>query len=146
MTDAELVLAQDRFIEEFAKHGVVSRACRDAQVWRTTYYRWLQLYPAFAERVLDALEQANDAIREEAHTRAIEGWDEPVYQKGGLVGYIRKKSDAVLLKMMAARLPEYRALAERGQVKGEESSNEPRRVEVTIREVSDWDSVTRVRS
>ena len=102
--------------------------------------------PKWTKPSEEAEEDSRDAIREEAHRRAIEGWEEPVYQRGVLVGHVRKYSDAILLKMMAARLPEYRALTTSNQPKVTEEPDAPRKVEVTIREVSDWDSVARVRS
>jgi uncharacterized protein YbaA (DUF1428 family) len=144
VTDAENALAKQRFIAEFVKHGFVARACRDAKVARQTYYSWMRTDPQFAQDVADAVEDRNDAIREELYRRGVEGWDEPVYQGGRRVGDITKYSDSVLLKIASARLEEYRSLTEKYAPKAEES-DAPRKVEVTIREVSDWDSVSRNR-
>jgi hypothetical protein len=49
-----------------------------------------------------------DAIRDEVRRRAIEGWDESVYQRGQLVGHVRKFSDALLMMEAKRRDPSYR--------------------------------------
>ena len=146
MTDAQRALVQQRFLDSFRTIGNITRAAIAAGVSRRTVHGWLKKSPDFRDRFEEAEEDSRDAIREEAHRRAIEGWEEPVYQRGVLVGHVRKYSDAILLKMMAARLPEYRALTTSNQPKVTEEPDAPRKVEVTIREVSDWDSVARVRS
>jgi len=146
-TDAQRALAQQRFLDSFRAIGTISKAAVAAGVSRKTVYNWLKNSEDFRSRFEDAEEDVRDAVREEIHRRAIEGVDEPVYQRGMLVGHVRKYSDALLIKMAQARLPEYRSLVATRQPKAaEEASNEPRKVEVTIREVSDWDSVARVRS
>lgn len=146
MTDAQRALAQQRFLDSFRAIGNISKAAIAAGVSRKTVYNWLKNSEDFRSRFEDAEEDVRDAVREEIHRRAIEGVDEPVYQRGMLVGHVRKYSDALLIKMAQARLPEYRSLVAKSQPKPAEESNEPRKVEVTIVEVSDWDSVQRVRS
>ena len=146
MTDAQRTKAQQRFLESFRVIGTISKAAVAAGVSRTTVYNWIRNDSVFQESFEDAEEDVRDAIREEIHRRAIAGVDEPVYQRGMLVGHVRKYSDALLIKMAQARLPEYRALTSSNQPKAAEGSDAPRKVEVTIREVSDWDSVARVRS
>lgn len=146
MTDAQRALAQQRFLDSFRAIGNISKAAIAAGVSRKTVYNWLKNSDDFRSRFEDAEEDVRDAVREEIHRRAIEGVDEPVYQRGMLVGHVRKYSDALLIKMAQARLPEYRSLVAKSQPKPAEESNEPRKVEVTIVEVSDWDSVQRVRS
>ena len=146
MTDAQRALAQQRFLDSFRAIGNISKAAIAAGVSRKTVYNWLKNSDDFRNRFEEAEEDVRDAIREEIHRRAIEGVDEPVYQRGLLVGHVRKYSDALLIKMAQARLPEYRSLVAKSQPKPAEESNEPRKVEVTIVEVSDWDSVARVRS
>ena len=50
----------------------------------------------------------NDAIRQELARRGIEGWDEPVYWQGQIVGHIRRYSDRALIALAQMRLPEAR--------------------------------------
>jgi hypothetical protein len=49
-----------------------------------------------------------DVVRDEIRRRAVDGWDEPVYQRGELAGYIHRQSDLLLI-FEAKRLdPAYR--------------------------------------
>jgi len=108
MTNDQKSAAQQRFLEAFSRIGVISRAAVDAGVSRRTVYNWLKSDGDFQDAFKQADEEARDLIREEIHRRAVEGWHEPVYQRGDLVGQIRKYSDALLMRMARARLPEYR--------------------------------------
>jgi AcrR family transcriptional regulator len=146
MTDAQRTLAQQRFLDTFRAIGTISKAAVAAGVSRTTVYNWIRNDRVFQESFKDAEEDVRDAIREELHRRAIEGVDEPIYQRGVLVGHVRKYSDAILLKMAAARLPEYRSLATSNQSKVPEEPGAPKKVVVEIVEVSDWGQVGRVKS
>ena len=146
MTDNQKALTRERFLEAFRAIGVISRAAIAAGVSRKTVYNWLKNDPDFRETFEDMEEDVRDAIREELHRRAIEGVDEPVFQRGVLVGHIRKYPDQILLKMAAARLPEYRALVAPHQPKADGSDGAQRKVIVEVLEVSDWDQVARVRS
>jgi hypothetical protein len=49
-----------------------------------------------------------ESLALEARSRAVDGWDEPVFYKGEEVGYIPRKSDRLLELMLKAHLPEYR--------------------------------------
>lgn len=52
---------------------------------------------------------AADRLEREAWRRAVEGWEEPVYPKGQLVGTVRLYSDTLLaLLLRAARPKRYR--------------------------------------
>src|SRR5205807_601275 len=51
---------------------------------------------------------ANAHIEAEIRRRAMEGWDEPVYQQGARVGTVRKYSDTLLIFYAKRRMPEYR--------------------------------------
>ena len=52
-----------------------------------------------------ALDEAADILEAEARRRAVEGWDEPVFQKGEQVGVVRKFSDQLLITLMRADRP-----------------------------------------
>lgn len=143
VTDAQRAILQDRFLGEFAKCGVIRRAAAEAGCSRQVIYEWLK-NPEFKARYETAESDALDVIREAIHDRGVEGWDEPVYQGGRYVGSVRKYSDSLLQFLARKRLPECRD-KEAIEASEQPDANAPRKVEVTIREVSDWDSVTRVR-
>jgi hypothetical protein len=52
------------------------------------------------------LEQGTQRIEDEMLRRGVEGWDEPVYQKGELVGHVRKYSDQMLAQLHRIRRPD----------------------------------------
>jgi hypothetical protein len=99
---------QDAFIEVFAQHGNVTQACKAAGVDRSTAYRWKEHDETFLFRYNQALEDAKDALRAEIRRRAVDGWDEKVYQMGVYAGMVHKYSDLLLIFHSKALMPEYR--------------------------------------
>lgn len=55
-----------------------------------------------------ALQDYRESLEAEVHRRAVDGWDEPVYQKGEMVGLIRRHSDRMLELLIKKNIPEYR--------------------------------------
>lgn len=53
-----------------------------------------------------AVERHKEKIIAEFKSRAIDGWQEPVFNQGQLVGYVHKKSDRLLERLAEARAPE----------------------------------------
>ena len=86
-----------KFLEALEKTGIISRAVNVAKISRATYYNHLDADPEFAAKVQQALDRAADLLESEIRRRAVTGWDEPVWHKGEIVGYVRKKSDALLI-------------------------------------------------
>ncbi len=107
-TRLTLAARKNAFLVSFAQHGIVSRACKDANVSRTTVYQWKEHDTEFLVRYNLALEEAKDAVREEIHRRAQDGWDEEVYQLGHYAGTVHKYSDTLLIFRAKALMPEYR--------------------------------------
>lgn len=62
----------------------------------------------FKQAVAEAWQRGADPLIEEAERRGREGWEEPVFQKGELVGYVRKYSDNLLMFSIKGRRPEYK--------------------------------------
>jgi len=97
------------FLRAFRESGVVRTACEAAGAQRSTIHRWRQDDPAFARAFDEGYDDAIDQLEREAIRRAFEGWDEPVYQGGNMVGTIRKFSDTLLIFLMkGARPTKYR--------------------------------------
>lgn len=99
---------QEIFLDDFAVHGNVSKACRTARIERKTVYRWKEQSDAFLFRYNEAKETAKDAIREEIYRRGHDGYDEDVYQLAKHAGTIHKYSDSLLMFHAKALMPEYR--------------------------------------
>lgn len=99
---------RDAVLAALAETGVLSAACVVAGVNRATVFRWKKDDEEFAAAYADALEQAADKIESEARRRAVEGFDEPVYYKGELVGTIKRYSDTLLVNLLRADREKFR--------------------------------------
>jgi hypothetical protein len=97
---------KEKFLKELAKRANVSDAARAAGVGRSTAYEWYEADQGFARRWDEAVEHAVDELEREAWRRAAEGFDEPVYQKGELVGHVRRYSDQLMSVLLKAHRPE----------------------------------------
>ena len=98
--------ARERFLEALAAGWAVRHA---ASLTTYSFQRWYELREAdeeFAAAWSEAIEQGTQRIEDEALRRAVDGWDEPVFQKGELVGHVRRYSDAILALLLRARRPE----------------------------------------
>jgi hypothetical protein len=60
---------------------------------------------AFASAWDESVELGTKRLEDEAIRRAAEGWEEPVYQKGELVGHVRRYSDQLLMFLLRGRRP-----------------------------------------
>jgi len=97
---------RERFLEEFARRGNVLAACEAAGVHRGTAYEARDTDPDFAAGWERARKDAVDRLALVARERAVDGWEQPVYQGGVCVGYIQKYDNGLLWKLMAAHDPE----------------------------------------
>jgi hypothetical protein len=95
-----------RFLEAYAQCGNLTTAAKVAKVHRSTHNGWMktvQEYPALFNAARD---QAVEVLEAEARRRAVEGIDEPVYQKGEQVGTVRKYSDVLLIFLLKGARPD----------------------------------------
>ena len=100
--------AKRRFLAHYRENGRLTDAAIASGVIYKTARRHIVNDPAFAEEVEDAKMAYRDRISAEVFRRGVEGWDEPVYQRGERVGYVRRYSDR-MLEIHAKRFePEYR--------------------------------------
>lgn len=110
MRPAPKVLGQQvAFLSHFAVLGVITEAAVAAGVDRERHYEWLadpEKYPNYREAYENAREKAADRLEAEATRRAVDGWEEPVFQQGMQVGLIRRHSDRMLEILLKARRPE----------------------------------------
>lgn len=75
-------------------------------VGHASHYRWMASDPEYPAKFEQAHLQSCDALEAEAFRRAVEGHDEPVYWQGACIGYRKKFSDQILLRLLESRLPE----------------------------------------
>lgn len=88
------------FLADLAKFGVVTSACEAAKVKRTAVYAHRDRHPDFAAEWAAAIEQRNDRLEKLAIDRIENGWPEPVYQGGELVGTITRFSEQLHVRML----------------------------------------------
>lgn len=81
------------FLAQLSLNGNISVSAKKVGVSRSTVLKARQLDPEFAAAMIDAREQAIDELEDRARTRAIDGYEEPVFQSGELVGTRRRFSD-----------------------------------------------------
>lgn len=84
----------------------ISKAAAMIGIDRGKHYEWMAKDEKYAQQYKKVKEQIGDILEETAFKRAVEGWEEPVFYEGSICGYIRKFSDGILTKMLAAYLPE----------------------------------------
>ena len=108
MTPAQRRIVQAAFLAAFQETANLTSASEAAGIDRTLVRYWQEHDETFSFQYHAAEEVANDRLRAEIVRRAVEGWEEPVYQLGRYAGTIRKYSDTLLIFQAKARMPEYR--------------------------------------
>lgn len=93
------------YLTELQSCGLEAKSARAAGVTLRSVKRQYEADPGFKELAMDALEEWADCLEQEAHRRAVEGVDEPVYHQGAIVGYVTKYSDTLLSKLLTGRRP-----------------------------------------
>ena len=103
---ASTSLKQDAFLVAYAKCGNIVRAAELAICARDSHYKWKRNVPGYAARFNEAKAQFRAAVFEAIRSRAIDGWDEPIFQQGMLVGYKRRFDSSLLRDLGRAVLPD----------------------------------------
>ena len=106
MTRKQAAKAKELFLDIFRVTGNVSQAAKAAGIHRSSVYEWQESDEKFSAAYNIAAVESNEALEAEAHRRGVIGVKQPVYQGGQMVGYIKKYSDTLLLKLLAARMPD----------------------------------------
>lgn len=103
--DAE---ARQRFLQFYALTGQLQKSAQEVGVAASTVRSLRKKDPDFDAAMTEAQEDFKEAVEREVLRRAVMGWDEPVYQKGELVGEVRKY-DSNLLALLIKKLdPSYK--------------------------------------
>lgn len=102
---------EQAFITALADQGVVSHACKLANIGRSTAYEHRAAHPDFAQAWDEALEIAADTLELEVRRRAHEGVEEPVFgrvgkDQDGIVGYVTKYSDTLMMFLLKGIRPD----------------------------------------
>lgn len=93
-------------------HGNVQAAADLVGISSQTVRRNMETNEEFSQQVKDVMERHRKQLVDEAYRRGIEGYEEPVYWQGILVGTKTCYSDKLLELLLKARGgPEFRAVA-----------------------------------
>lgn len=99
---------QQLYCAELQRHGEPAAARVMVGLAESTVRHQETVNPEFASMVAEAMHIYRSRLAQEIDRRAVEGWDEPVYHMGMLVGYKRRYSDTLLLAQAKRHNPEYR--------------------------------------
>jgi len=98
--------------------GNVSRACEACNISRRTVYQWIADDAEFREVFELAVERGIDGAEDEAHRRAVLGYEEPIVYQGKIQytgrganrkpATVRRFSDYLLARYMAAKRASWR--------------------------------------
>jgi hypothetical protein len=104
-TPAVSAKARGLFLEALAAGWSVTHAAARAGVHRRRVYDLRGRDQSFAADWDDAVAEGTERLEDEARRRAVDGWDEPIYQRGELVGQVRKYDSSLLALLLRARDP-----------------------------------------
>ena len=94
------------FCAALAETCNVGKACKAINIARTTAYTWREDDPEFSGMWDRAMKVGVTALEDEAHRRAFEGNDEPVFHQGSECGSVRKYSDTLAIFLLKAHAPD----------------------------------------
>lgn len=101
------------FLRELSNHPNITVAARAVGVSLTTVYHHRKNDPLFAERMQEALDEAVDMLEHEAHRRAFEGIDKPVFFRDQEIAKVKEYSDGLAMFLLKAHRPnKYRERSE----------------------------------
>ncbi|MHC4545759.1 MAG: hypothetical protein ACYSYL_14765 [Planctomycetota bacterium] len=96
------------YIQNLAMYGLKTKAADGTGFSHDTFERLRRTDEDFDLKCEQAMAVFRDSLEEVAIDRAKEGWDEPVYQQGMMVGTKRKFDHTLLLALLKRHIPEFR--------------------------------------
>ena len=109
MTPLQAQAKYDCFLSTYASKPIITDALAKAGLTLPQVLERKRLDPAFARQFADAEECAQYVAEAEAYRRATVGWEEPVFNKEGvLVGSITRYSDSLLQFILKGNVRKYR--------------------------------------
>lgn len=97
-----------KYAAKLAELGRPADAAAIVGVGMSTVNRHIREDEAFAELVAEAREQFAASVEAEIKRRAMEGVDEPVFNRGEVVGHVTRFSDRLLLALAKKHDPGFR--------------------------------------
>lgn len=99
---------KQKFLDNYSITGRIIDCCRSVGMSHSAVRNHVLNDKEFAARFEEAKLTFQESIEKEVKSRAIDGWEEPVFYQGKVVGYIIKKSDRLLELLVKRHIKEYR--------------------------------------
>jgi hypothetical protein len=96
------------FLVAYLECGHIGQAAAAAEIARRTHYDWLADDPEYVTEFRKAEKIAGDMLIDEARRRAHDGWEEPVFHQGEIVGGVRRFDSTLLMFLIKRHDPSYR--------------------------------------
>jgi hypothetical protein len=110
---------QDAFLNKFCDLANITKAAKACRVGRRTVYDWLENDKNFKAKFKKARKVAVGVLEDEAHRRAVEGVDKPIFYKGKRVkAKVKEYSDTLLIVLLKANAPKKYRERVQSQVSG----------------------------
>lgn len=101
------------FLRELSEYPNITVAARAVGVSVATVYKHRKDDPLFAERMQEALDESVDLLEHEAHRRAFQGVEKPVFYRDQEIAKVREYSDGLAMFLLKAHRPnKYRERSE----------------------------------
>lgn len=94
------------FLRAYSRLGTITAAAVVANIEPKTHRNWMDADPEYRLAFQEAADLAVERMEQEAHRRAVAGWEEPVYQQGRMVGTVRRFDSTLLIFLLKGRKPE----------------------------------------
>lgn len=91
------------FLAELAATYSVTHAADAAGIHRSTAYEHRDNDQDFRAAWDEAVTRIEDKLEQSAMSRGIDGWDEPVFYQGKVVGHVRKFDNALTWNLLRRR-------------------------------------------
>ena len=96
---------QDAFLAAFEEAGTISAAAKACKMNRRLHHTWMAKDEEYVQKFCESQEVANDKLEDAARKRAIDGWEEPVFYNGEIVGSKPRYSDQLMGILLKGNLP-----------------------------------------
>lgn len=97
---------QKEFLLAFRETGSVKKTSQITGINRSNHYVWIHTYPSYKRAFNRERLTVSLIIEEGMVERLANGWDEPVYQGGELVGHKKKFDHQTAMRYLEATNPE----------------------------------------
>ena len=94
------------FLEALRETRCVTDACAASDMSRSAAYHWRKEDESFRSDWDEAWQAVVDELEASTMTKAIEGWEEPVFHEGVVCGHKRRFSPTLMIFMLKANRPE----------------------------------------